>query len=193
MTKQCIYDNFTLLNSSAVKGILPQKDARRLVGRDISPSIKKHFVRELIMSNSKTKMIKHKETEHDWYIIDVADKVLGRAATEIAVLIMGKNRPDFTPHVDNGAGVVVLNCNKVKVTGNKKIQKIYKSFSGYPGGLKETTYEKMIEKKPKHILKHAVKGMLPKNKLGARMIKRLKLYVGEEHPHTAQNPKEYKV
>jgi large subunit ribosomal protein L13 len=141
----------------------------------------------------KTKMIKHQDTEHDWYLIDLDDKILGRAATQIATLLMGKNRPDFTRHVDNGAGVVVINCDKVKVTGKKSEQKVYKSFSGYPGGQKVTSYEKMKEKDPKHIIKHAVKGMLPKNKIGARMLKRLKLYVGEEHPHEAQQPKEIKA
>ena len=141
----------------------------------------------------KTRMIKHKEAEHQWYVIDVEGKVLGRAATQIATLLNGKNRPDFTPHVDNGAGVIVLNCSKVKVTGNKESQKVYKRFSGYPGGQKETVYSKMIEKDPKYIMRHAVKGMLPKNKLGACMIKRLKLYTGSDHPHTAQKPVEAKI
>ena len=138
----------------------------------------------------KTKMLKHNEIDHEWYVVDVTDKVLGRAATEIATLLNGKYRPDFTPNVDAGAGVIVLNCAKIRVTGNKATQKVYKRFSGYPSGQKETRYDKMIELKPKHILRHAVKGMLPKNKLGALMIKRLKLYVGAEHPHVAQQPKE---
>ena len=141
----------------------------------------------------KTKMIKREEVEHSWYLIDVSDKVLGRAATEIATLLMGKNRPDFTPYVDSGAGVVVINCGKVRLTGNKAGKKVYKRYSGYPGGQKETVYEKMIEKDPKYVLRHAVKGMIPKNKLGSRMIKRLKLYVGEEHPHTAQKPEIKKI
>ena len=138
----------------------------------------------------KTTMLKTSKDNHEWYIVDVTDKVLGRAATEIATLLNGKYRPDFTPHVDAGAGVIVLNCGKVRVTGNKATQKVYKRFSGYPSGQTETRYDKMLELSPKHILRHAVKGMLPKNKLGALMIKRLKLYVGSEHPHVAQQPKE---
>ena len=138
----------------------------------------------------KTKMLKHNEAGHQWYVIDVDGKVLGRAATEIAGLLSGKYRPDYTPNVDSGAGVIVLNCGKVRITGNKPTQKSYKRFSGYPGGQKETRYDKMIEKDPKYVLRHAVKGMLPKNKLGALMIKRLKLYTGSEHPHEAQKPEE---
>ena len=140
----------------------------------------------------KTVMKKNEESVHEWYIVDVKDKVLGRASTKIAVLLKGKNRPDFTPHVDGGAGVIVLNCNKVRLTGNKASQKVYKRYSGYPSGQKETPYEKMMEKNPTYAVRHAVKGMLPKTKLGARMIKRLKMYTGEEHPHIAQGPVEYK-
>lgn len=138
--------------------------------------------------STKTKMIKHEETAHEWYLVDVKDKILGRAASEIAVLLSGKYRVDFTPHVDNGAGVIVINSDKIKITGNKSKVKTYKRFSGYPGGQKETVYEKMFEKDPNYVLRHAVKGMLPKSKLGALMLKRLKIYVGSEHPHTAQKP-----
>ncbi|MBD3426327.1 MAG: 50S ribosomal protein L13 [Candidatus Omnitrophica bacterium] len=141
----------------------------------------------------KTKMIKDQDTVHDWYIVDLEDKILGRASSGIAMLLMGKNRPDFTPHVDNGAGVIAINCDKVKVTGKKPDQKLYKRFSGYPGGQKTISYKEMQDKDPKHIIRHSVKGMLPKNKLGARMLKRLKLYVGTEHPHAAQQPKEIKL
>lgn len=136
----------------------------------------------------KTRHIKHQETTHEWYQIDVTDKILGRVATKTATLLMGKHRPDFTPNVDNGAGVIVLNCDKIRVTGRKAEQKIYKRFSGYPGGQKETSYEDMAEKDPKYIIRHAVKGMLPKNSLGALMLKRLKVYVGSEHSHEAQKP-----
>ncbi|MBU0571910.1 MAG: 50S ribosomal protein L13 [Candidatus Omnitrophica bacterium] len=142
---------------------------------------------------TKTKMAKKEEVNHEWYVIDAADKILGRAATKIAVLLNGKDRVDYTPHVDNGAGVIVLNCGKIKVTGKKNEQKTYERFSGYPGGLRRTTYDKMLVEDPKYILRHAVKGMLPKNKLGTLMLRRLKLYVGAEHPHTAQCPKEKKV
>ena len=137
----------------------------------------------------KTKMVKHQEADHEWYLVDLADKVLGRAATEVATLLTGKSRPDYTPNVDNGAGVVGINCDKVRVTGRKTSQKVYKTYSGYPSGQKVTVYEKMFEKDPKYVVRHAVKGMLPKNKLGSRMLKRLKLYVGTEHPHEAQQPK----
>ena len=143
--------------------------------------------------DTRTKMAKKEEVTHDWYVVDVADKVLGRVATQIAVLLNGKDRVDYTPHVDNGAGVIVLNCDKIKVTGKKSEQKAYERFSGYPSGLKKTVYEKMIIKDPKYILRHAVKDMLPKNKLGPLMLRRLKLYVGTEHPHTAQCPKEKKL
>ena len=136
----------------------------------------------------KTKILKAEEAVHKWYVVDVEGQVLGRVATEIAMLLMGKNLPNFTPHVDSGAGVVILNCDKVRVTGKKAETKEYKSFSGYPSGQKVTLYNKMMEKDPKHILRHAVKGMLPKTRLGSKMIKRLKLYVGTEHPHTAQKP-----
>jgi len=142
---------------------------------------------------TKTTMCKKEEVNHKWYVIDVEGKILGRAATEIAVLLNGKDRVDYTPYVDSGAGVVVLNCAKIRVTGNKGSQKTYARFSGYPSGQKSTTYDKMLAKDPKYILRHAVKGMLPKNKLGALMLKRLKLYVGTEHHHEAQRPEEKKI
>ncbi|MEA3490059.1 MAG: 50S ribosomal protein L13 [Candidatus Omnitrophota bacterium] len=141
----------------------------------------------------KTMMLKREEVDHEWYVVDVADKILGRAATGIAHLIRGKHRSDFTPHVDCGAGVIVINCEKLRVTGRKGDQKVYKRFSGYPSGQKETVYKNMFEKDPKYVLKHAVKGMLPKNKIGTRMLRRLKIYIGGEHPHAAQVPKEKKV
>ncbi|MBF0252350.1 MAG: 50S ribosomal protein L13 [Candidatus Omnitrophica bacterium] len=134
-------------------------------------------------------MLTKEEAKHEWYQIDVENKVLGRAATKIANLLSGKYRSDYTPHTDGGAGVVVLNCDKVKVTGKKAEQKEYKSFSGYPSGQKIVLYKDMKIKKPEHMLRHAVKGMLPKNKLADVMIKRLKLYVSGEHKQEAQNPK----
>lgn len=141
----------------------------------------------------KTRMLKKADANHEWFVIDAEDKVLGRTATKVATLLTGKYRPDYTPNVDNGAGVVVLNCGKIKVSGKKKEQKVYKRFSGYPGGQTETVYDKMMEKDPKYILRHAVKGMLPKNKLGSLMLKRLKLYEGVEHPHSAQKPQRDKA
>lgn len=141
----------------------------------------------------KTKMLKHTEANHTWCLVDVEGKILGRAATKIAQLLSGKNRPDYTPNVDAGCGVIVLNCGKIKVTGRKEDQKTYKRFSGYPGGQTVTGYKTMKEQNPKYIVKHAVRGMLPKNKLGNLMIKRLKLYEGTEHPHAAQQPAEVKI
>lgn len=140
-----------------------------------------------------TRMVKKEEAVHEWYLVDVQGKILGRAATKISSLLSGKNRRDFTPNVDNGAGVIVINCDKVTITGKKGGQKLYTRYSGYPGGLKETTYDDMSKKDPKYIIRHAVKGMLPKNKLGARMLKRLKIYKGTDHPHTAQKPEEIKI
>ena len=142
---------------------------------------------------NKTKMAKKTEVTHDWYVVDVTDKVLGRAATKIATLLCGKDRPDYTPYVDSGAGVIVLNCGKIRVTGKKAEDKLYKRFSGYPGGLKETAYKDVFAKDPTYIVRQAVRGMLPKNKLGVRMLRRLKLYAGEEHQHSAQQPKEIKI
>ena len=142
---------------------------------------------------NKTKMVKKEETQHEWFIVDAKDAVLGRLSTRLAVLLCGKNRVDYTPNVDNGAGIIVLNCNKIRVTGKKAEAKFYQSFSGYPGGLKKVAYKDMIVKKPDYILRHAVKGMLPKNKLASGMLKRLKLYVGSEHPHSAQNPKQIEI
>ncbi len=141
----------------------------------------------------KTKIVKTEETAHKWYIIDVKDKVLGRAASKIAWLLNGKDQADYTPNVDNGAGVIILNCDKVRVTGRKADQKVYMRFSGYPDGQKIIPYKSMMEKDPKYVLRHAVKGMLPKNKLGMLMLRRLKLYTGTEHDHTAQKPEKKEI
>lgn len=141
----------------------------------------------------KTKIVTKSEVGHEWFVMDADGQVLGRIATRVATLLSGKYRPDFTPNVDNGAGVIVLNCGKVRVTGKKAEQKYYKRFSGYPGGQKVTRYDKMMEKDPKFALRHAVKGMLPKNKLADLMLKRLKLYVGTEHSHVAQKPVESRI
>ncbi len=181
-----IYDSYVLMYQKVYSLI------RRWIGICLSSRPEAaHTVR--VKNMIKTKMKKREEAEHKWYLVDVEDKILGRACTKIATLLMGKDRPDFTPHVDGGAGVVVLNCEKVRVTGKKASQKVYKRFSGYPSGQKETVYEKMMEKDPTYIIRHAVKGMLPKNKLGALMLKRLKVYVGREHSHTAQKPQEIKL
>ena len=139
----------------------------------------------------KSYIAKPAEVERKWYVIDAEDKTLGKIASEVASILRGKKKPIYTPHVDTGDYVIVINAEKVRVTGKKEEQKIYKSHSGYPGGLKETTLRELRAKKPEEIIRHAVKGMMPKGKLGRQMFKQLKLYAGPEHPHTAQNPEEW--
>ena len=135
----------------------------------------------------KTYSAKAADIEREWHVIDASGKVLGRLTTEVARLLMGKHKPIFTPNLDTGDFVVVINADKVRVTGNNKMkQKTYYRHSGYPGGLKSITLEKMMQTNPTQVIKHAVKGMLPHTRLGAKMIKKLKVYVGEAHPHLAQ-------
>jgi large subunit ribosomal protein L13 len=136
----------------------------------------------------KTYMAKKEAMVHKWVHVDATDKVLGRLATRIAMTLMGKHRPTYTPHVETGDCVVVTNVNKIRVTGSKASQKVYKHFTGYPSGLREIPYKTMLEKKPEEILKMAVRRMLPKGALGNKMLSRLKMYVGSEHPHKAQMP-----
>ena len=139
----------------------------------------------------KSYIAKPAEVERKWYVVDAEDKTLGKIASEVASILRGKKKPIYTPHVDTGDYVIVINAEKVRVTGKKEEQKIYKSHSGYPGGLKETTLRELRAKKPEEIIRHAVKGMMPKGKLGRQMFKKLKVYAGPEHPHTAQNPEEW--
>ena len=139
----------------------------------------------------KSYIAKPQEVEHKWYVIDAEGKTLGKIASEAASILRGKKKPIYTPHVDCGDYVIVVNAEKVHVTGKKETDKIYKSYSGYPGGLKEITLGEMREKKPEEIIRHAIKGMMPKGKLGRQMYKKLKVYAGSEHPHAAQNPEEY--
>ena len=136
----------------------------------------------------KTYVPKKTEIKNNWYLVDAEGKILGRLASKIAQVLSGKNKPIYTPFLDTGDFVVVINAKKVKVTGNKEKKKIYYHYSGYPGGMKEIVYEKLLEKKPAVIIQKAVKGMLPKSKLGRKMIKKLKIYAGTEHRHHAQNP-----
>ena len=136
----------------------------------------------------KTFSLKNTEVSRDWVLFDASDKILGRFATKIADKLRGKDKPTFTPHVDGGDFVVVINADKVKVTGNKAEQKKYYKHSLYPGGLKEKSYKEVLESAPERIIENAVKGMLPKNKLGKTIIKKLKVYSGSEHPHESQNP-----
>jgi large subunit ribosomal protein L13 len=131
--------------------------------------------------------------QQDWYVVDAANKTLGRLAAEIAHRLRGKHKPEYTPHVDTGDYIVVINAEKVAVTGNKEKGKIYHSHTGYIGGLKSISLEKLREKAPERILEKAVVGMLPKNPLGREMARKLKVYAGETHPHTAQQPKELDI
>jgi len=133
------------------------------------------------------------EVKRDWYLVDASDKVLGRLAVEIARRLRGKHKPEFTPHVDTGDYIVVVNAGKVRVTGSKDTDKTYYRHSGYPGGVYSTTYAKMRSRFPTRALEIAVKGMLPKGPLGYAMLKKLKIYAGGEHPHVAQQPKALEV
>lgn len=139
----------------------------------------------------KSYMAKANEVERKWYVIDAEGKVLGRLASEIASVLRGKKKPIFTPHVDCGDFVIVINADKVVLTGDKLNQKIHAYHTGYPGGRKEIVYSEMIEKRPEKVIELAVKGMLPKSRLGRQMIKKLKVYAGAEHPHAAQSPEVY--
>ena len=141
----------------------------------------------------KSYMARPLEVERRWYVVDAEGQTLGRLATEIARLLRGKNKPQYTPHVDTGDFVVVVNAEKVVVTGKKAEQKVYRRHSGYPGGLKETSYEQMMERRPTEILRRAVKGMMPKNRLARQQLRKLKIYAGPEHPHAAQNPQRLEV
>lgn len=138
----------------------------------------------------KTYFATSENTEHKWYVVDASGKVLGRLASQIAKYLRGKHKPEYTPHADAGDYVVVINASQIKVTGKKEQDKVYYRHSGYPGGLKETTFEKLHAKNPAQIIEIAVKGMLPKNPLGRAMLRKLKVYAGAEHPHGAQQPVE---
>ncbi len=136
----------------------------------------------------KTYVPKKKDIKRNWWLVDAKGKTLGRLASKIATILKGKHKPDFVNYLDTGDFVVVINAEKIVVTGKKESDKIYYRHSGYPGGIKEMTLSEMREKKPEEILRHAVKGMLPKNAMGRKLLKKLKVYTGEEHPHKAQNP-----
>lgn len=141
----------------------------------------------------KTFSAKSHEVQHDWFIVDATGKVLGRIATEIARRLRGKHKPEFTPHVDTGDYIVVVNADKLRVTGNKTKDKLYHRHSTYPGGLYTTNFEKLQAKHPERVLQLAVKGMLPKGPLGYAMIKKMKVYAGAEHPHSAQQPQTLQI
>ena len=135
-----------------------------------------------------TRFIRTEDADRKWYLVDAKDQVLGRMATEVARVIRGKNKAIFTPNMDTGDFVVVINADKVKLTGKRESLKSYLRHSGYPGGQKEVSFQEMMKKKPEFVIHSAVKGMLPKNRLGRKLIKKLKVYAGEEHPHQAQKP-----
>ncbi|WP_371376724.1 50S ribosomal protein L13 [Thalassotalea aquiviva] len=137
----------------------------------------------------KTFTAKPESVQREWFLVDAEDKTLGRIATEIALRLRGKHKPEYTPHVDTGDYIVVINAEKVKVTGNKAKGKIYYSHTEFPGGLKQISFEKLIEKAPERAIEFAVKGMLPKGPLGRDMYRKLKVYAGAEHKHAAQQPK----
>ena len=136
----------------------------------------------------KTKVLKKAEVKRNWYVVDAKDKILGRLASKIAVVLTGKHKPQYTPHVDCGDFVLIVNADKFRVTGNKLKDKVYYSHSFFPGGLKKVHLELMLKKHPERAIYHAVSGMLPKNKLRARRLKRLKIYADSNHPHSAQSP-----
>tara|TARA_X000000368_G_scaffold410447_1_gene393938 strand:+ start:495 stop:923 length:429 start_codon:yes stop_codon:yes gene_type:complete len=136
----------------------------------------------------KTKSYKNTDLDKKWLLLDARDETLGRLSSKIASILMGKNKAQYTPHNDLGDYVVVVNAEKIRVTGNKDIQKKYYKHTGYPGGLKSSTFSEIIEKNPENLILKAVKGMLPKNKLSSSMISKLKVYEGDNHPHAGQNP-----
>ena len=141
----------------------------------------------------KTYSAKAETVQRDWYVVDAEGKTLGRLATEIASRLRGKHKPEFTPHVDTGDYIVVVNAEKVAVTGNKATNKIYYSHTEYPGGIKDISFKDLIQKAPERVIQSAVKGMLPRGPLGREMFRKLKVYVGSEHPHTAQQPQQLDV
>ncbi|MCF7792657.1 MAG: 50S ribosomal protein L13 [Candidatus Cloacimonetes bacterium] len=136
----------------------------------------------------KTDAPKANQIQQSWYLVDATDKVLGRLATQVASILRGKNKPYFSPHLDTGDFVVVVNAEKIRLTGNKENKKTYDRYSGYPGGRSEVTFKRMKEERPEEIIIHAVKGMLPKNILGRKLIQKLKVYAGANHPHAGQKP-----
>ncbi|NLA70691.1 MAG: 50S ribosomal protein L13 [Clostridiales bacterium] len=139
----------------------------------------------------KSYIAKAADIEHNWVVIDAEGKTLGKLAVEAASILRGKKKPTYTPHMDCGDYVIVINAEKVHVTGKKETDKIYVRHTGYPGGLRETSLQELRAKKPEEIIRHAVKGMMPKGRLGRQMFKKLKVYAGPEHPHAAQQPEEY--
>lgn len=141
----------------------------------------------------KTYYAKPNEVAREWFVIDATDQVLGRVAAKAAQILKGKHKPQYTPHVDTGDFVIIVNADKIRVTGTKAQNKVYSRHSGFPGGLKQETFTEAMQKHPERVIEHAVKGMLPKNTLGRKQGMKLKVYVGPNHPHAAQKPRELKI
>ncbi len=141
------------------------------------------------VNSFKTVSAKPAEVEQEWYVIDAENQVVGRLASQVAAILRGKHKPYFTPHVDCGDYVIIVNADKARFSGKKETDKLYYRYSGYPGGLKTRTAKEMRQRRPDYIMRHAVKGMLPKGPLGRRMLKKLKVYASPTHPHEAQQPK----
>lgn len=139
---------------------------------------------------AKTFTPKAAEIEHQWYVVDAAGKTLGRLSSDVAYVLRGKHKPIFSPHMDTGDYVIVVNADKIAVTGNRADQKMYYSHSGYPGGLKKRTYKDVLQKRPQRILEHSIRGMLPRNSLGDAMYRKLRVYAGPAHPHQGQTPRQ---
>jgi len=137
---------------------------------------------------NKTYIAKKEDIKREWFLVDAKDKILGRFATKVAAVLRGKHKPIFTPHIDTGDAVIIINAAKLRLTGKKTKQKVYRRYSGYPGGLREVTFEKMFREKPTMVVELAVRRMLPKGALGADMLKKLKIYADDKHNHKAQNP-----
>ena len=142
---------------------------------------------------NKTYLPPQESIEREWYVVDATAQRLGRLASEIAIVLRGKNKPEYTPHMDTGGFVIVINAEKVVVTGKKRTQKLYRRHSGRPGGMKTETFAQLQNRIPERIVEHAVKGMLPKNSLGRQLFTKLKVYPGTDHPHQAQKPQELKI
>jgi large subunit ribosomal protein L13 len=141
----------------------------------------------------KTFVAKPSDRQRDWYVVDASGKTLGRLATQIADVLRGKRKPAYTPHIDTGDFVIVVNASRIAVTGNKRADKLYHRHSGYPGGLRTRTFEQMITLRPEEVIRLAVKGMMPRNRLARKQLTKLKVYAGPEHPHTAQQPREMEL
>lgn len=141
-----------------------------------------------MQKNQKTFFAKMSDHKQRWFVLDASGKTLGRFASEVAKILRGKHEPTFTPHADTGDGVIILNANKIRVSGAKEARKTYTRYTGFRGGLRVTSYREMMEKKPEEIIRHAVKGMMPHNRLGRQQLKRLRIYAGEEHDLQAQQP-----